>query len=73
MSNRPRGVKVSEFRAALVGAIGGVVAVLIQPLIRHDAIDPNSIAYWGAYWGSVAIGGALIGLVIGAIMNRNRL
>ena len=60
--------KISITKAALVGAMISVAAILLQHGMEPMLTSPRGVGYWGG----VALGGALFGMIVAAFINRNR-
>ena len=60
--------KLNRTKAAAIGAIAAVVVVIVSQSIGNTPPNTRGLPYWGG----VGVGGALIGLVVAALMDRRR-
>lgn len=60
--------KIRHTKAALIGAVLGVIGVAAGHAMGTTSATNNSLAYWFG----VALGGAVLGVAVAAIKNRGR-
>ncbi len=60
--------KIPRVRSATIGAVIGVAAMIFSRAIGTTQTSTNNIPYWFG----VALGGALIGIGVAAVINLRR-
>jgi len=64
--------KLSLAKAAAVGAVLALIAVIASRALGSSPPDNNTISFAVGYWGGAAIGGAMFGVAVAAFKNRER-